>query len=175
MPEAVSFSAALVVAVTFAWAALAKSLSWEDWKSALAGYGLPTWVERAARSFVPVLELAVAFALVVAPLRVAAAAALACLAAFSLALLYARSKVGDVLPCGCFGKRKEMSFRVPLLRNILLGSLTALALAGPRSATVVRELSDADRTLPVLLVALGSVGIIWVLRNTFASMKGERR
>jgi hypothetical protein len=163
-----------MVSLTFAWAALAKSLAWENWKLVLAGYGLPRWVESTVRPLVPVFELIVAISLVVAPLRPAGALALVAVAGFSFALLYARAKVGDVLPCGCFGKRKETSYRVPLLRNILLAALTAIVLIGPRSTTLARELAGIDRTLPVLLVAAGSLSIIWILSSAFSSMRGQR-
>jgi hypothetical protein len=166
--------AALVLAVVFAWAALAKVVRFRAWREALAGYRLPAGAERAARPSVPAAE-GVTVALLVAggdATQAGAALALALVGAFSLAVLRAQRLQGDRLPCGCFGGAGSRDYRLMLVRNGTLGAAAAIALLYPAAGAVQVGAPDASQAVPAALAAVGAGLIAW-LAVTFS--KGPRR
>ena len=119
--------AAGVVGAVFAWSAGGKLLRPTDWRRARSALGLRGPLDRVAAIGAPVAEAAV-LGLVVAGLhRTAGNAGLALLLVFSLAVLRARRRGGDLVPCGCFGTVKARDYRVLLLRNAVLAVVAAVA------------------------------------------------
>ncbi len=161
MPEAVLRVAALVLALSFAWAALAKMLSWSRWRSTLSAYefeggfaGMLAIAVPAAEAMIPVLFLAAAA-------HTAAVLVLVLLAGFSLAVLRARRLRGTRLACGCFGGSKERDYRVLLARNALLGVAAAVSLRAEHEVLGLRVLGapSAGDLLPLALTVIGIAAI----------------
>jgi hypothetical protein len=145
---------AWVLAAVFGWAAAAKVLRREAWVGALPAYGLGP-LERPAAVAVPVLEAAVA-ALVVAGLApTAGIVALVLTAAFSVAIVRARARVGDRLPCGCFGRTGRREVRLVLFRNAALAGLAAMVWVSPTGAPTFRA-PTASEVVPAVLVGAGA-------------------
>ncbi len=166
--------AALVLAVAFGWAALAKVARLQAWRRTLAGYRLPEALERAVLGVVPLAEGTAAVLLVAGDdvTRSGAALVVALLSAFSLAVLRARRIQGDRLPCGCFGGSGRRDYRLMLARNALLGGLAAAVLLVPRVASFELEAPDASQVLPAALAALGLALVSWLV---LAARKGAGR
>jgi hypothetical protein len=164
---------AAALAVAFAWAASAKVVRPSSWRRSLAGYGLPTPVERGAVVAVPLLEAAVA-ALVVAGLeRAAGVAASVLLFGFSLAVLRARSQRGDRLPCGCFGGARMRDYRAMLARNTVLELFAVLvALTGTDAfrSRLVSMPGDSD-LLPAALAISCTILAAWTLGRGLALLR----
>lgn len=119
--------AAGVLGVVFAWSAGSKLLRPGDWLRARSALGLRGPLDRVAAIGAPVAEAAV-LGLVVAGLhRSAGVAGLSLLFVFSLAVVRARRRGGDLVPCGCFGTSKARDYRVLLLRNAALAVVAAIA------------------------------------------------
>jgi hypothetical protein len=95
--------------------------------------------------------------------RAGAALAVALLAAFSLVVLRGRSRQGEKLPCGCFGRSRERDYRTMLLRNALLGLLAAVVLLSEREGSALAGVSlpDGAELFPALLVAIGVLVAAW--------------
>jgi hypothetical protein len=125
MVNELGMAAAGVLAATFAWAGAAKLGRPADAAAGFGSLGLRR-PEALARG-VPILELALAVALLAAPV-LGAATALVLLACFSVVLGRALRRGVDV-HCACFGSAggPPLSW-VELARNALLGGLAALAL-----------------------------------------------
>ena len=153
-----------ILAVTFAWAALAKLLRPGTWRSSIRAYRLPLMIERVAERAVPLAELSAAILLLFGPVEASATVALILLSAFSVALLRARSLGSDSLPCGCFGGRARRKVSSLMARNAAL-SMVALAtlLVG---APIPIEAPTGSEVLPAVLVGVGVVLGAWVLRRT---------
>lgn len=178
MPDPALRVVAAALAATFAWAALAKLGRWTRWRAALSGYELPGAVRALAAPVVPVVEGGVAALLVTGFTRAGAALSVALLASFSGALLYARERRGDRLPCGCFGGATERDYRVMLLRNALLGLASAVLLLTSHDVSVARGWSapSGGDLVPGALVAIG-IGLVgWTLWRVGSSLtnKGQR-
>jgi hypothetical protein len=175
MPDPVLRVAAFGLAATFAWAALAKVLRRARWRTALSAYELPGALRAIAAPTVPAAEGAIATALFVGATRVGAAASVALLATFSGALLYARERRGDRLPCGCFGRATDRDYRVLLARNALLGVLAAVLLVSGRNVTLSAgwSLPSGGEVVPALLVAAGIAVVAWMVWQVSSSL-GER-
>ena len=150
-------AAALVLALVFVWAAVAKFRTPAETTASFAGLGLPA--PGALAKGVPVLELVVAGGLGLAPALVAWVA-LALLLAFSVVIARAVA-AGSTVTCACFGasaaRRDEARpvSVVELVRNAGLGGLAIVA-SGSAAGSV-------RTTLPALvivsvLVALSRVG-----------------
>ncbi|HEV2756044.1 MAG TPA: MauE/DoxX family redox-associated membrane protein [Actinomycetota bacterium] len=166
--------AALFLAAAFAWAAAAKAVRFPAWREALAGYRLPAPAELAARPLVPLAE-GVTAALLVAggdASPAGAAAAVALLAGFSLAVLRARRLQGDRLPCGCFGGSGHRDYRLMLVRNATLGAVAAVALLFPETGSFDAAAPDASQVVPAALAAAGLGLVVWL---ALAARKGFRR
>lgn len=119
-------SAAGVLAITFAWAGAAKLARPTDAAASFASLGLPR--PEALARMVPLLELALAVALLAAPV-LGAATSLLLLSCFSAVLVGALRR-GVEVHCACFGSAggPPLSW-IELARNALLGGLAVLALS----------------------------------------------
>lgn len=124
----VSYAAALVLAVVFAWAGVAKLRRRPATARAFAALGLAS--PQALSVGVPLAELALAVGLVIVP-AVAGVAALAVLAGFTtfLALSVLR---GDPVGCGCFGTASAArAGAAELVRNGFLAAAAVMAATAP--------------------------------------------
>jgi hypothetical protein len=142
---------AWVLASVFGWAAAAKLLRREAWVGALGAYGLGP-LERPAAVLVPILEAGVVGLVVAGLPRAAGLLSLLLLAAFSVAVIRARGRVGDRLPCGCFGRTARRDVRLVLFRNVLLAGLAGLVAAAPGGVPGFRWPGSTE-ILPAALVA----------------------
>lgn len=119
-------TAAVLLAVTFGWAAVAKLTRRRATAAAFGALGLPAAPALAVA--VPLTEVAVALLLLVRP-AAGGVTALALLVAFS-AFLALRLRTGQPVACGCFGEsRGGQASAATLARNAGLAVLAALALA----------------------------------------------
>jgi hypothetical protein len=175
MVQEIARLASLVLAMAFAWAAVAKVFGYRTWRHALTGYRLGGVKERLAAIGVPAAELCLAVLLFAGWLKIGAAASVAVIAAFSLAVLRARAIQGDRLPCGCFGRASERDYRELLYRNAMLGVLAAGVLVAAPDERVGLVLPDAVEILPALLATVGVGLVAWMLRQLSHSLreKGE--
>ena len=149
----VAAAAALVLAAMFAWAAIAKIRGRRATIDSFRGLGLPAPVPLSI--IVPVVELAVAVGLVVAPVP-ASFLALVLLGAFSVVIGRAVA-AGSTAGCACFGggpAQRPVSV-VELVRNASLGGLAIVA-TGAGAASTLRP------SLPALLAVLAAVVLGWV-------------
>lgn len=169
MPDATARFAAMFLAAVFVWAAASKVFSYTRWNATLNGYGLPHALLAIAAPVVPMLEIVTAALLLFAP-RAGAAAVLAILGMFSLAILRARDKSGDKLPCGCFGGSEQRDYRTMLWRNTFLAGLAAIVLFADGSVEpVLPDAPTGQEWLPVALVVVGALVALWTgLRVTDA-------
>jgi hypothetical protein len=153
--------AAIVLAVCFAWAGFTKLLGPRRWRASLRAYSSPA-VMRIAVPGVPTAELAVA-ALLIVNARAGAAAATILLGVFTAALVHARERTGDRLPCACFGATRERDWRALAARNAGLGAAAVIAFAGGRPV-------GAD-ALPIILAAAGLALAGWTAVATRAAFR----
>jgi uncharacterized membrane protein YphA (DoxX/SURF4 family) len=146
----VSWLCSVLLAATLAYAGIAKLRRPGTTAAGFAALGLPA-PDTLARA-VPVVELAVAAALVLVP-RAGAAVALVLLLGFTAVL--ARVVVrGETVSCGCFGTaRREPVSVVDLARNGLLAVAAAIVLVVSDPTTP----DLADVVLVTTVVALGLV------------------
>ena len=172
MPVPLLWICQAALAVVFAWAATAKTAQWGSWRSSLSAYGIPPRLEAVVAAAVPAAEVAVVALVVGGLTNVAMALALALLALFSLGVVRARSRSGDRLPCGCFGKTEERDYRFMLVRNALLASLAGIVLIGDGESLVEgAEMPAADEILPALLAAGGLLLAAWMFRHVTQLMR----
>ncbi|MDQ4142849.1 MAG: hypothetical protein M3198_03740 [Actinomycetota bacterium] len=173
MPDPLLWTFQALLAVVFAWAAVAKTLQWRAWRSSLASYGIPRTIETPVAVLVPVAEVTVVLLVLGGVARVAMASALALLAAFCLAVLRARSREGDRLPCGCFGKTEARDYRLMLVRNAALSALAGLVLLGGDGLDPVTagDVPEPGEVLPATLVIIGILLGGWILKQATSSMK----
>ncbi len=159
MADILLFAAAAVLGLTFTWSAAFKLFRFAEWRDAIRVYGFPSPVGNAALVLVPLAELACVALLLLNQFAAAGAMSAALLAAFCAALLRARARTGDRLPCGCFGRTEPRDYRVLLLRNValLIPSLLVILLA--RSGTA--GLPPAGDVFPAALVVVGVVMLGW--------------
>jgi hypothetical protein len=157
--------ATLLLAVTFAWASIAKLLRWTRWRDAVARYRLGG-AALTTEFAVPAVEAGVAALLLWGDARVGAAASLSLVSIFSLAVLRARAQEGDSLPCGCFGGATERDYRHMLVRNASIAALAALVLAQPPDL----QSPSTEEALPAALTLLGACGIAWLAHHASASL-----
>lgn len=158
--------AAVVIAVTFSAAAVAKLADLPGWRRALTGYRLSPLVRVIALPAVPIAELIVVTCLLVLSERAAAAATLACLAVFSAAIVRA-ARPGDRLPCGCFGGGRERDPRTMLVRNAALTICCIAILLGGNESSLVSSI-DRSEVVPALLTAVAVGLALWVAAQSNA-------
>jgi hypothetical protein len=160
------------LAVVFGWGALAKLVRFPEWQQALEAYRLPPAASVPASAGVPVAELAVVGMLFSGRALAASALTLMLLAVFSLALLSARQKGGDRLPCGCFGKATLHDLRLLVARNAGLAFLAGLVLISGHDRLLGDSAVAAPTNLvPVGLVAVGGVLLFRVVREAAGAMR----
>ena len=158
-----------MLALAFAWAGGAKVLGFERWRTALAGYGLPSAFERPVAVLTPIAELVVAFVTIAVSARIGGLASLAMLGLFSLAILRARSVTGDRLPCGCFGGSSERHYSTMMLRNAALGILAAAVSFGDTDPSA--SFPAANDLFPAALALAGLALAGWVAVQTSRSLQ----
>lgn len=172
MPESTARIASIVLALAFAWAGVAKLVTYRRWQQALDRYGLPRALRVVAAVAVPIFELAIAIALAFVSPRLGAIGAVVALAAFSLAIMRARALQGDRLPCGCFGGSSERNYQTMVTRNALLGTLATIVLVAridtPLGFPSAPTASDA---LPIALVIGGCVLALWTGFHAASSLR----
>jgi hypothetical protein len=165
--------AAVILALLFSWAAVAKVIRPRAWRSALEGYALPRPLRYLGVAGVPLLEGAVVALVLIDELPPAGALALLAISVFSLAILRRRSMEGDRVPCGCFGRATTRDYRVMLARNLLIAVPAAVVLIGGSEVTIF----DGFRTaglgdlLPAALVLAGVALITWMVVQTSQSLR----
>lgn len=151
-------AAACTLAVAFAWAGAAKLGRRRETAAGFADLRLPR--PGALALVVPVVELALAVALLAAP-AVGGTVAVVLLAAFTTVLVRALRRGGEVR-CACFGQAGGAPLSwVDLARNGLLVGLALLAVTGGLEPRVPSLLAGVT----VVLVAAASVGLLGVLRQ----------
>jgi hypothetical protein len=164
---------ALVLAAAFGWAAVAKALRPAAWRKAVAAHDLPGPIRRTAIVAVPLAEGAVVLLALAGFIDAAAGGALALLAAFSAALIRHRRRIGDQVPCGCFGSGRKRSARLLLARNLGLGVVAVAALAGPDTLGGLRPPTVAE-LLPAALVVAGVVLTAVLVRRAVGLLHESR-
>jgi uncharacterized membrane protein YphA (DoxX/SURF4 family) len=176
MPDPLLRVAAAVLGVTFVWAALAKIARWGSWRAALRGYDLPGAAAAVAAPAVPVVEGVAAALLLLGRTKIGAALTVALLAGFSAALLHARQRKGNRLPCGCFGRATERDYRLMLLRNAAIGVLAASLLLAGDDVWFARGVArpSPDELVPALLVVAGLALCLWLVRHALGSFYRKR-
>lgn len=160
--------AAVVLAVVFGWAALAKAVRHRATVEAFGALGLPRPELLAVT--VPLVEIVVAAALLARP-AIGGALALALLAAFTLVVVRGVLS-GTSTGCGCFGARRvEPVGPADVVRNGLLAAFAALATGTP---TLVRPgWGAAGATAAFVALAAGVQS--WARRRIGASGDPARR
>lgn len=175
MPVAVYSLAAAILGLVFAWSAIAKLLRFSRWRAALEGYGLPG--TRALALSVPLVELVVPLLMLAERSLASAALALGLLALFSAAIVRARARRGDRLPCGCFGGAGERDYRLMIARNAGLGLLAAAVIGRGRDLQPLEGFGapEASDVLPAGLVVVGLLAIGWVFWIVSDSFRRDDR
>jgi hypothetical protein len=176
MQSALTWLSAAALTLVFAWAALAKMLRYGDWRRALAAYGFTRSGATIAAPGVPVVEAGTAMVLALVSARLGAALSLVLLSGFSFAVLRARARRGNRLPCGCFGRTKARDYRLMLVRNALLVVLTAVVLISDETEGLLSgmEVPSAGQVVPVLLAAVGVLVLATVLWQANRSLTSTR-
>jgi hypothetical protein len=147
--------AAALLALTFAWAAGAKIVRWEAWRSSLEEHRLGA-LRSPVAALVPPLEAGVPLLVLLGRPAAAGVVTLVLLAAFSAALV--RSSKDGTAPCACFGRARRRSLRALLLRNAGLTGVAGLSLAAGRSIGIPLSVPGAEEALPAVLTGLAVVG-----------------
>ena len=173
MPDPLPWIAQVVIALTFVWAATAKLVRWGSWTGGLARYAVPPRLVTPVGLAVPVLELVVAALILGGATEVAMASSIALLSVFSLAVVRARTRTGNRVPCGCFGGSEERDFRLILARNAVLAALAGAVLVSGFEEGLISS-SAAPRleeTVPAILVGAGIGLLVWMLRHAGSLMR----
>jgi hypothetical protein len=163
---------AVFLAAVFAAAAATKFLRSGRWTSTVAEHRLPPLLEAGATAGVPLAEAAIPVLVVAGAARAGAVGALVLLVGFSAALLRLRSRVGDHVPCGCFGRRRSRDVRLLLLRNAGIALVAVIALAGPDRISV--ELPRSTEVVPTVLAAVGAGLAVLLFRRAWALVRSGR-
>jgi methylamine utilization protein MauE len=168
---------AAVLAVTFAFAAVAKLARPRRWRRALASYKLPSLVERRARMGVPAVELSVAVLPVLGLVSLAGAVAATALAVFSLALVAVRVRGDARIACGCFGSVESRDYRGSLARNGVLLVVAMLAWMFGEDAWAGGRLGapSGGEAIAAALVGIGLVVAMWTLAASFGALRRTAR
>jgi hypothetical protein len=97
--------------------------------------------------------------------QAAGVVAIALLIAFSGAILAARARRGDRLPCGCFGGARVRDFRAMLARNALLAAVGSFAALGGSDGTVQSRIAAPGREdlLPAAIMVMSLALASWTL------------
>ncbi|MEJ7844148.1 MAG: MauE/DoxX family redox-associated membrane protein [Acidimicrobiales bacterium] len=159
------YVAALVLALAFVRAGVAKVLAPGPTRTSFVALGVPA--PDAAARVVPAVEVALGVALVAVP-PVGAAVALALLAFFTT-FLAGRLRAGVRAPCGCFGAASSAELSgLDLVRNALLGALALAALAADRPVVP----RPGHVVLVVATTLLGASGLALIRNRRSAPDEG---
>jgi uncharacterized membrane protein YphA (DoxX/SURF4 family)/thiol-disulfide isomerase/thioredoxin len=163
----------IVLAAVFAVAAVGKLLDLEGSRRAVRNFGVPGRVAPAVGVVLPLVELAIAVALVPeSTARWAALAALVLLLGFIAGIANALRR-GDAPDCHCFGQiHSAPAGRGTLARNALLAAMAAVVVAdgpGPTIASWVSARTAAE------LAAVGAGVLALILGLLFLQLWLERR
>jgi peroxiredoxin/uncharacterized membrane protein YphA (DoxX/SURF4 family) len=123
----------LLLAGVLAWSGSAKLADRRDFRVALADFGVPTGLARPAAAVLPLVELAVAVALVPGTSAWGAAlAAVSLLVAFTLVLVVSLAR-GRRPECHCFGSfsSRPVSWRTVGRNGVLVAAAAVLVARGP--------------------------------------------
>jgi len=164
--------AAGVLGAVFAWSAGGKLLRPTDWRRAGSALGLRVPLDQVAAIGAPVAEAGV-LGLVVAGLhRTAGIAGLALLLVFSLAVMRARRRAGDLVPCGCFGTVKARDYRMLLLRNAVLAVVAAVAAIWGSDVPRLRSpgIPTGPDVLPMAFAVVGLSVAAWTAVRSVRSV-----
>lgn len=172
MQDTLARIASIVLAGAFLWAGASKLVTYPRWRGIVRRYDLPSPVGSVSAFVVPLLELGVAFVIVLVSPRGGAVVALAALCVFSLAVLRARSINGDRLPCGCFGGAEERHYATMMWRNFGLALLAAVVLRGP-DGPLAAGASFPGRAdiVPAVLALVGAAVAVWMLWHVAGSFR----
>jgi hypothetical protein len=164
-PAQVGWRLAAALGGVFAWASLAKLVAPSRWRDGLARYGLPGWVRVPALAGTPLAEAAVPALVLAGRPRAAGIVALALLAGFSGALIWARTRLGTRVPCACFGRARERDVRLLLLRNAGLAAAAAAVAAGAEPVRITLPgIPSGAEWIAAGLAGAGAVAILALLR-----------
>jgi hypothetical protein len=173
MREAGARIAVVVLAATFAWAGVAKTLHAERWRQDIRAYRLARPVRAFAFLVLPWIEIGLALVAVGGRADIAAWVALALVASFSIAIARARLLQGtNKLSCGCFGGTAARDYRLLLLRNLALGSVAAWILLDLDASWSWALIPGSRDVLPALLVILVIAAILWTVRQAAMFVRG---
>ena len=150
-----AYTAAVILAAVFAWAAIAKLLAPETTVTGFAGLGVP--MPRVAARLVPVVEVGLAGLLVSRPV-LGAASALVLLAAFTIALVVNMGRPGP--GCNCFGSSptEEPVSWVEVIRNLFLAAGAVIATGA--TAPVRPEVPEAVLATTLAVLAAVVLGVL---------------
>jgi hypothetical protein len=165
---------ALILAVAFGWAAAGKVLRPAGWRATVDRHELPPALRTAGVALVPAAETTVPVLIVAGWIHIAAALSLGLLLVFTVAILRLRSRIGDRVPCGCFGRSRTRSVRILVARNLGLAVVAAAALTGPNRFAGFRP-PTATELIPAGLAAVGVVAIALLLARATAMFREARR
>ena len=164
--------AAGVLGAVFAWSAGGKLLRPTDWRRAGSALSLRVPLDRVAAIGAPVAEAGVLGLVVAGVHRMAGIAGLALLVVFSLAVMRARRRAGDLVPCGCFGTVKARDYRVLLLRNAVLAVVAAVAAIWGSDVPRLRSpgIPTGADVLPLAFAVVGLSVAAWTVVRSVRSL-----
>jgi hypothetical protein len=168
-PTGTSGLAPVILAGAFAWAAGAKAFRFAAWRRTLTAFVAPPFAPAVA-FVVPLAEAASAGVLLMDP-RAGALSALALLTVFSAAIVRARNRIGDRLPCGCFGRGRTRDYRTFLGRNAAIGAFAVLIVAKPRASFPELGILRGVEVLPALLALAGASLAVVALRQAVSLLR----
>jgi thiol-disulfide isomerase/thioredoxin/uncharacterized membrane protein YphA (DoxX/SURF4 family) len=150
--DALLLTARCLLAIVFLVAAVGKFLDLAGSRRALEEFGVAASVARLAGPALPVMELAVAAALLIRPSAVwGAAGALGLLVVFMLGVARAMSQ-GRAPDCHCFGQiHSEPAGGSTLIRNAVLAAPAILIIAGGTGPSLNGGLGSLDGTQAALV------------------------
>jgi peroxiredoxin len=154
----------LLLAVVFAVAGVAKLVDRTGTRRAVEAFGVPARLASAGATLLPLVELAIAAALIPASTAGSGAlAAVALLAIFSVAI--ARTlRTGSAPDCNCFGGLTQTEIgRGTLVRNLVLAALAAFVLFSGVTVSAFRwVIVPAARDRPgIAILVVGLAGLSW--------------
>lgn len=169
--------AAAALASVFSWAAVSKVAGRRRWLRALGAHGMSPTLERIVAWAVPVAEAFVPVLVVVGLPIEAALWSATLVTAFSLALVGARRRLGDRVPCGCFGGRDAVDVRAALARNLALILTAAFVFARASDAPLISwpGVPGAGDVLPLTLTVGALAGSALVAWRASAWLASGRR
>jgi thiol-disulfide isomerase/thioredoxin len=167
-----------LLAVVFLTAGVGKLLDLEGSRRAMRDFGAPERLAARAGPALPVAELAIGLALVLAPTaRWAALAALLLLTAFIAGIGRALAR-GEQPDCHCFGQiHSAPAGRVTLARNVVLATCAAVIVAygsGPAFDTWISARSAWQLVaIAAVLCAVAAVAYAWSVRRDVRRLRRD--